>query len=67
MHLSQPKLYTRKTELALEIKFYPYFHRVTRPWLTDTQKRKDVKYASRGVHVPEIYTAHDSRAILKCY
>ena len=49
------------------MKFYPYFHRVTRPWLTDTQKRKDVKYASRGVHVPEIYTAHDSRAILKCY
>ena len=44
MHLSQHKLWIRKTELALEVKFYLGFHRVTRPWRRTLTNRSGVKY-----------------------
>ena len=39
-----PKLCTRKTEFALEVKFYLDFHRVTQPWRRTLTNGSDVKY-----------------------
>ena len=44
MHLPKRKLCTRKMELALEVKFYLDFHRVTRPWRRTLTNGSDVKY-----------------------
>ena len=44
MHLSQHKLCTRETELALELKFYLDFHRVTWPLRRTLTNGSDVKY-----------------------
>ena len=38
------KLSTRKTELALEVKFHLDFHRVTRPWQRTLTNGSDFKY-----------------------
>ena len=44
MHLLQHKLCTRKTELALEVKFYIKYHWVTRSWWRTLTNGSDVKY-----------------------
>ena len=58
MHLTQHELCARKTELAVEVKFYLDFHRVARPWrrtLTNGNDVKDVFPLTNGSDVKDVF------------